>query len=145
MKFIVILMSLLYTVTSFALNESYFKAKSYQSPSREHAIVITKEGYYPSHLSIFEGESLKLFLANNTKDPSCLFLPAKELFLSNSAYEMTEAKVTFEKPGEYKFYCPTGKIKGSITVLEKVSIEEKIDRSLASENRDKRFWVPRGE
>jgi plastocyanin domain-containing protein len=129
---------------AMALEESYYaKSKKFSVPVREVSIIATDEGFYPRRISIFKGEKLKIFLTGKDKKPSCLTIPDKDLFMSANVGEITEGSAFFKKAGVYKFYCPTGKIEGRITVLEKPNKEEKVKRKIASEPAKNRIWIPR--
>ncbi len=131
----------------WSLEPTYFKGRKLDIPRREHAVIIGNEGFYPQDISLFEGESLKLYITNTTDKPGCFFLPEKELFLSVDKGEIAEGHVIFSKPGQYRFYCPTGTMSGRITVLDRVTEEERIGRSLASEEGTVKVkvWRPREE
>ena len=113
---------------------------------------MTKEGYFPAQISIFEGEKLHIFLTSTQEEASCLTFPPQNLFMAARKGEISEGELYFATAGVHSFYCPTGQIKGKITVLKrpaKVS-EEEVNRQIASEkNKDgerlKSWWVPREE
>ena len=113
-------------------------AKSFSHPVREHSIIVTKEGYYPQRISIFEGEILKIYLTAATDQASCLVLTEKNLFMAANKGTISEKEVIFDKAGEYKFYCPQEKISGSIHVHKNL----KGKRNIASENKSK-IWRPK--
>lgn len=128
----------------FALEDSYYaKETRFSVPVREISIIATDEGYYPRRISVFKGERLKIFLTGKDKNPSCLTIPSKELFMAANRGEITEGSAYFKKTGVYRFYCPTGKIEGRITVLERPSKEEKIKRKIASKPHRIRHWSPK--
>ena len=129
---------------AFALEDSYYaKNTKYSVPVREVSIIAADEGFYPRRISVFKGEKLKIFLTGKDKNPSCLTIPDKDLFMAANMGEITEGSVYFKKPGVYKFYCPTGKIEGRITVLDKPTKEEKVKRKIASETKKSKTWMPR--
>lgn len=129
---------------AMALEDSYYAKKTkFAVPVREVSIIATDEGFYPRRISVFKGEKLKIFLTGKDKNPSCLTIPDKDLFMSANVGEITEGSAFFKKAGVYKFYCPTGKIEGRITVLEKPNKEEKVKRKIASESKKNRVWTPR--
>jgi len=57
---------------------------------------------------------------------------------------VSEAEYVFTEPGVFEYYCPTGNLKGSLTVLERPHQNR---RKIASENEIKseniRVWMPR--
>lgn len=134
---------------SQALESNYGKGHKYEVPVREISLIATPEGYYPKDFSVFAGEKVKFFLTNTGNTPSCFMLPEKEIFLSAQKGHVSEGSAFFSKPGVYKFYCPTGKIKGHMTVLPRPKSEEELEaeRRIASErNKTKvRIWYPREE
>ncbi|MCK5884064.1 MAG: hypothetical protein KAG61_10260 [Bacteriovoracaceae bacterium] len=74
-----------------------------------------------------------------------MIIREKELFISSRMGEISEGEVLFDKVGQFKFYCPTGNISGSISVLERPSEIKK--REIASEkSREQiRYWLPKEE
>ncbi|MBT3586544.1 MAG: hypothetical protein HN509_16670 [Halobacteriovoraceae bacterium] len=129
---------------TFALEYDYGKAEKYTVPLREHSVIVTKEGYYPKNISVFEGEKIRFYLTSTLKEPSCLLIQEKNLFLPAEKGKISEGEVFFKRPGKFKFYCPSGNIKGQITVLQKITEEKKIKREIASK-RPKPVWRPREE
>lgn len=138
----ILLFFLLLSGSSWGLD--YGEKIKYIIPVREHSIIVTDEGYYPKQISLFEGEKLTIFLTSTLKNPSCLMLPQKNIFLAARRGEITEGTIYFNKPGIYWFYCPTGKIKGKITVLEKLETKKIVERKIASERRMGQ-WRPKDE
>lgn len=134
---------------SQALENKYSKSVKFDVPMREISLITTPEGYYPKAFSVFAGEKVKFYLTNTGNTPSCLMLPEKELFMSARKGHVSEGSAYFQKTGVYRFYCPTGKIKGLVTVLPRPKSEEEIraERKLASERKKKkiRVWYPREE
>lgn len=127
-----------------ALDTNFAKAKKYAVPVRSHAVIITEEGYYPKNIVIFEREKLRIFLTSTSDTPGCLLMPEQKIFMSAKKGKISEESMYFEEAGVYKFYCPTGKIFGTITVLNKETQNEKIKRSVASRPVVK-VWRPRNE
>ena len=122
----------------------YGKAKKYTTPLREVSIIATEEGYYPKAISLFQGERLKIYVTGTTSNPSCLMLPEKNIFLSAIKGEISEGIMTFNKAGTYKFYCPTGNIRGRVVVIERQEEMKKRKRKIASKNVVK-LWKPKEE
>ena len=115
------------------------------APLREQAIIVAEGGYFPSHLSLFTGERLRLFITNTLEEESCLIMvDPHHLFLAAHKGSVASGEVTFTLPGSYSFYCPSsknfnGKITGTITVLER---KKKSKRTPAGMS-DKKVWMPR--
>ena len=128
-----------------ALDYDFAKAKKFDIPERNVSIIVTDEGYYPKSLSVFKGEKVKFFVTSTSKNPSCLLLPEKKVFLSAQKGKLSEGAAVFAEKGVHKFYCPTGKIFGEIVVLERPSVVKKrrAARELASEK--VKIWIPRDE
>jgi hypothetical protein len=128
-----------------ALEEQLLKPKKFDVPMREHSVIVTDEGYYPKHISLFVGEKIHFYLTSTLPNPSCLLMPDKNLFLSAVKGKVSEGEAFFNKAGTYKFYCPTGKIVGRITVLAKKVAEEERPkkRAPASVSKKLRVWRPR--
>ena len=122
----------------YDLNADHFKAKRFEHPVREHAVILDDEGYHPRTITIFEGEMLRLNVTSVLKNKHCLMVSDTQIFLSAAQGARTEGEHMFPKAGEYKIYCPSWKHKGKIVVLRKQSIEEKVmgvkpSRGIASE------------
>lgn len=132
-----------------ALESTFAQSKKFDVPVREISLIATPEGYYPEAFSVFAGEKVRFYLTNTGNTPSCLMLPDKELFLSAQKGNVSEGTAFFPKTGVYKFYCPTGKIKGRITVIPRPKTEEELEaeRKLASERMKNRVrvWYPKEE
>lgn len=120
--------------------KSRFEAKKFD-PLREHSIIVTEGGYFPKTISLFKGETLKIYLTASDVDQSCLMLPSHEIFLSANKGRVTSAEATFEEPGEYSFFCPNNNIRGMVTVLERKKKKPKIERSPATYT--KKEWMPK--
>lgn len=125
----------------------YGQGEFYETPIREVSLIVSKEGYYPKNISVFKGEKVRFFLTSTTSTASCMIIREKEVFVSIKKGRITEAEALFKEPGKYKFYCPTGKITGHITVLEKPSSIRK--REIASQRKRQRskvrVWLPKEE
>jgi plastocyanin len=112
------------------------------SPTRELAIIVTQEGYYPKSISVFEGERVKFYLTSTVEEPGCLILEGHKVFMAANKGKVTEAEAVFDKAGNYAFYCPSSKNDGRVVVLKK----KQPKREIASEKRkhnDPALWVPK--
>lgn len=109
-------------------------------PLRELAVIVTKEGYYPKSLSVFEGERVKFFVTSTVEEPHCMIVESHKVFLAATKGKVTEAEVVFEKAGEFSFYCPSSKNNGKVVVLKK----QVPKREIASEKKhDGMLWTPK--
>lgn len=109
-------------------------------PTREVSIIVTKEGYYPKHLSVFEGEKVKFFVTSTVEEPNCLIVEGHKVFLAANKGKLTEGEVMFESAGEFAFYCPSSKNDGKVVVLKK-NVPK---RDIASEAGDgPQVWMPK--
>lgn len=107
---------------------------------REVAVIVTKEGYYPKSISVFEGEKVKFFLTATVEEPTCLIVESHKVFMAANKGKVTEAETTFEKAGDFAFYCPGSKNDGKIVVLKKVVPK----REIASEKKHEgMLWTPK--
>ena len=97
----------------------YFKARKFDTPRRDVAVIVSDGGYYPENVVVFKGEKIRLYLTSAGKKEGCLNLAAKDFALSASPGEVAEGVIFFNEPGTYKFHCPVGKVDGRFTVLEK--------------------------
>lgn len=120
-------------------------------PERNYSIISTPEGFYPQKLALFAGEKVRLFLTSTTKLNSCFIMDSKNIFLGIENGKVTEFDIYFDRPGEHRFYCPTGKIEGKFIVLEtpvrKLNKQEKRKREIASEHKKSgvKIWMPAKE
>lgn len=115
-------------------------ASKTQNPAvREVAVIVTKEGYYPKYLTIFEGEKVKFYVTSTVENPDCLIVESHKIFMAANKGKVTEAEALFDKAGEYAFYCPSSKNDGKIVVLKKVVPK----REVASEKNDSLLWTPK--
>lgn len=115
--------------------------KLYKQPYREVSVIVTNEGYFPDKISVFEGEKVRFFVTSTIDTPSCFILGEQEMFMAANKGKITEKEHIFMKPGDFQFYCPTGKISGKLTVLSK---NHDKGRVIASEKVEIiQPWVPR--
>lgn len=126
---------------SFLIFGSAFATEQQKiQPTREVAVIVTKEGYYPKSLSVFEGEKVKFFVTSTVEEPNCLIVEAHKVFMAANKGKVTEAEATFEKAGEFAFYCPSSKNDGKIVVLKKAVPK----REVASEKKNEAMvWTPK--
>lgn len=125
-----------------ALDQTFAQAKTFDAPIREQSIIVSSEGYYPKNITVFAGERVRFFLTSTNDQISCLLIPEKNVFISAKKGKLSEGEAFFENAGTHKFYCPTGKISGKITVLQKPG-KIKPKRDIAS--KAVRVWMPREE
>lgn len=131
------LMLILLFITTSALAQ---EAKKTVQPTREVAIIVTKEGYYPKHLSVFEGEKVKFFVTSTVEEPNCLIVESHKVFMAANKGKVTEAEAVFEHAGEFAFYCPSSKNDGKVVVLKK----QVPKREIASEKgNEASVWMPK--
>ncbi len=114
-------------------------SKTQNAAVREVAVIVTKEGYYPKYLTIFEGEKVKFYVTSTVENPDCLIVESHKIFMAANKGKVTEAEALFDKAGEYAFYCPSSKNDGKIVVLKKVAPK----REVASEKNDSLLWTPK--
>ncbi|WP_408095373.1 cupredoxin domain-containing protein [Peredibacter sp. HCB2-198] len=124
---------------SILLSTQLFAAENKTPPLREVAVIVTKEGYYPKSLSVFEGEKVKFYVTSTVEEPHCLIVESHKVFLAANKGKVTEAEAVFDKAGEFAFYCPSSKNDGKIVVLKKVVPK----REVASEKSDGMLWTPK--
>lgn len=124
---------------SFFIATHLFAGQSKSRPVREMAVIVTKEGYYPKTLSVFEGETIKFYVTSTVEDPHCMIVESHKVFLAANKGKVTEAEVLFDKAGEFAFYCPSSKNDGKIVVLKKFTPK----REVASEKSESMLWTPK--
>lgn len=143
-KILLLPLLLLIGLNLYALEEA--QDRIFNVPVREVSIIVTEHGYYPSNLPIFIGEKLKIYLTSTTERPSCLLFPQKDLFMGAEKGKITVGEAYFDRKGEYEFFCPNGKIKGKVKVLERPD-KSRRKRALATFRKKKRkkihYWIPR--
>lgn len=123
----------------FLLSTLAIAAESKNPPVREVAVIVTKEGYYPKSLSVFEGEKVKFFVTSTVEEPHCMIVESHKVFLAANKGKVTEAEAVFDKAGEFAFYCPSSKNDGKIVVLKKAVPK----REVASEKSHESVWTPK--
>ena len=109
-------------------------------PSREVSVIVTKEGYYPKNLTVFQGEKVKFYVTSTVEEPDCMLVQGHKVFLAATKGKITEAEATFDTAGTFSFYCPSSKHDGKITVIKKA--EKRAIRGLAGQN-DPEVWTPK--
>jgi hypothetical protein len=125
---------------SFLIFSHVFAAPVKEPPTREVAVIVTKEGYYPRSLSVFEGERIKFFVTSTLEEPNCLIVESHKVFMAANKGKVTEAEAVFDKAGEFAFYCPSSKSDGKIVVLKKAVPK----REVASEkSQESMVWTPK--
>jgi len=108
--------------------------------TREIAVIVTKEGYYPKSISVFEGEKVKFFVTSTVEEPNCMIVEAHKVFLAANKGKIAETEVTFDKAGEFAFYCPSSKNDGKVVVLRKLAPK----RDIASQQSEEELlWKPK--
>jgi plastocyanin len=112
-------------------------------PTRDFSIIVTAEGYYPSHISLFQGEKVRFFITNLTDEPACMIVSHHNVFLAAEKGKITEGETHFNEPGTFPFYCPSTKHNGKISVIEKK--KKVVERKIASESAPivEGPWIPR--
>lgn len=108
-------------------------------PTREVSVIVTKEGYYPKTLTVFEGEKVKFFVTSTIESPDCFIVESHKVFMSANKGKISEAEAVFDKAGEFAFYCPSSKNDGKIIVMKKASYK----REVASEKVKSMVWTPK--
>ena len=109
-------------------------------PTREISIIVTKEGYYPKSLSVFEGEKVKFYVTSTLDEPHCMIVEGHKVFVAANKGKVTEAEATFEKAGEFAFYCPSSKSDGKIVVMKKAVPKREIASEKSNEGM---LWTPK--
>ncbi len=123
-----------------SLNAIAEEAKKAPQMTREVAIIVTKEGYYPKSVSVFEGEKIKFYVTSTVEEPHCLIVESHKVFMAANKGKITESEVVFDKPGEFAFYCPSSKNDGKVVVLKK----QLPKRDVASERgSEASVWTPK--
>jgi len=116
------------------------EVKKVNVPTREVAIIVTKEGYYPKNISVFEGEKIKFFVTSTVEEPNCLIVESHKVFMAANKGKVTESEVVFDKAGEFAFYCPSSKNDGKVVVMKK----QVPGRDVASEKKNApSVWTPK--
>lgn len=128
----------LFLISFFLLSFAFAESKI--QPLREVSVIVTKEGYYPKSLSVFEGEKVKFYVTSTVEEPNCLIVESHKVFMAANKGKVTEAEAVFDKAGEFAFYCPSSKNDGKIVVLKKAVPK----RDVASERKTEgNLWTPK--
>ncbi|PIP90285.1 MAG: hypothetical protein COW01_02445 [Bdellovibrionales bacterium CG12_big_fil_rev_8_21_14_0_65_38_15] len=110
-------------------------------PLREISVIASETGYYPDSPIAFVGEKVRLFVTTTTEEKRCLLIPDKKIFLNMEKGKIDEGEFIATEPGVYKFHCPTGKLKGSLTIFAH-PVDKR--RELASESEGRvKIWFPK--
>ena len=118
-----------------------FGEKKFKNPIREISVIVTDDGFFPNKISAFEGEKVRFFVTSTAKDKQCFILQKHELFLGVAKGSVNEGEVLLESPGRFRFFCPSHKKQGFLTVIKKeVEVEEV--REPASVQKPV-YWTPR--
>lgn len=134
-------MKLLLTASLFMTLSAYPQEtkKMATHPTREVSIIVTKEGYYPKSLSVFQGEKIKFYVTSTVEEPNCLIVESHKVFMAANKGKVSEAEVVFDNPGEFAFYCPSSKNDGKVVVLKKAMPK----RDVASDKGEATVWMPK--
>lgn len=140
---------LVVTAPSFALEDVSLpiQEKKFDVPLREVAVIISKEGYYPKTLSVFAGEKVRFFVTSVSHETSCLIINGKNIAVTSAPGKIVEAEAFFDRPGEFSFHCPAGKIFGTLSVLARPKKKEEMPapkRNIAS-GTEVKVWRPKDE
>lgn len=113
------------------------------APTKDFSIIVTKEGYYPSHISLFQGERARFFVTNLSDEPACVIVSQHNVFMAAEKGKVTEGEAYFDQAGTFPFYCPSTKHNGKISVIEKK--KKVVERKIASETEPvvEGPWIPR--
>jgi len=119
-----------------------FRGKVFKNPLREISIIVTDDGFYPNKIMAHEGEVLRFFVTSTSKKAQCFVLQKHDVFIAAETGVINEIEIEIKKPGRFKFYCPSSKFLGYLTVIEK-SLEdtEQARRDIASKKHN--YWMPR--
>ncbi len=148
LNFLIIILFAVLT-EAFALEDIAMQIteKKFDIPLREVSVIITKEGYYPKNITVFAGEKIRFYVTTTTDEPSCLILGGKSIAVTANKGKIVEAEAYFDRPSEFSFHCPTGKIFGKLVVLSRPSKKEEFvtaKRNIASGS-EVRVWKPKEE
>lgn len=127
------------------LIEKDFKEKTFKQPLRELSVIITDDGYYPNKMMAYVGEKVRFFVTSTSKKGQCFILQKHEVFISAEKGQLNELDVVLDNPGKYRFYCPSNKNFGHLTVLEKDADNKEVGRDIASkgQSHQSEYWTPR--
>lgn len=114
--------------------------KLYLTAYREISLIATPEGYYPSKITLFEGEKVHFFVTAIGSSPSCFIINEKGIFLSAISGKVSEGETYFETAGVFTYRCPSTKIEGKLVILPK---KRKVERSIASTRARAKLWRPK--
>ncbi len=136
MKVILILLFLSTSVFAVDFDERYF-----DRPMREVSVIVTDSGFFPDQMMAFEGEKIKFYITSTAGKNQCFVLQKHEVFIAAEKGLINEGEVTLDNAGKFKFYCPSFKYQGWLTVIEKGKPKEQ--RKPASVEEKPNYWLPR--
>lgn len=141
MRFLSILLFSTFIQNGMAEELTKPESQKLAHPTREISIIVTKEGYYPKSISVFEGEKVKFYVTSTVEEPNCVIVESHKVFMAANKGKVTESETIFDKAGEFAFYCPSSKNDGKVVVLKKAMPK----RDVASEKKgdEPSVWMPR--
>lgn len=147
--FMIVLILFLSLTSSWAQVYDHHSFKKFKAPQRDFSVIVSKEGYYPDRIIVFEGEKVRFFVTSTSSESQCFILENHEVFLPANKGRVAEAEIVLDKAGEYSFYCPSFSHRGKLVVLgerERAQPVVKINRDPASSNslkQSEQGWIPR--
>ena len=146
-SFALTIFGLLLSFDSLGIQENYFNGKEFDTPRRSISVIASDKGFYPENITAFVGEKVSLYVTAATDRPSCFIMKEHEVYVEAKKGEVREATIFLDTPGRFKFYCPSGQISGSFTVIDHPNDQKKKKRDIASTHIGKtvRVWQPKDE
>ncbi len=146
-SFAITILTFILSLSVFAIDENYFAKEKFDVPKRDISVIATGSGFFPSTITAFVGEKLHLYVTAASERPSCLILKEHEVYVEAKKGEVKEASLFLDTPGRFQFYCPSGEISGTLTVIDHPREQaKKQKREIASRlERRVRVWRPRDE
>ena len=136
-----------FLILAFLFNLGWAQNKlEFSTPIREVSIIVTQNGYFPRAISVHAGEKVRFFVTSTVDKPDCVVIQQHKLFLAAEKGKVSEKEVLFDEPGRFKFYCPSSKNTGHITVIEKIKPEKSEPaRDIASDYTEGKpdYWLPK--
>ena len=133
---------LLLSLLSASVAAQNLEPVEFERPLRELSVIVTENGYYPKRLIAFEGERVRLFVTSTASKNQCLILQKHPAFIAAEKGAVNEATIDVDQAGRYKFYCPSFKYHGLLTVIQKNGPAK--SRVPAAEPEEKpKYWTPR--
>lgn len=124
---------------------AYSKEVMYERPIRDISIIASGESFYPNHISAFVGETLRLYVTTTKEKGGCFYLQKTPHSAALKLGEIESFTVSFDRPGEWFYFCPSNGLRGKIQVIRHPDDIRKENEKAKQEARLKTKWQPKSD